>query len=196
MKETNVVFFEHIRLYGTKLGILLALWAMIPFLSLLFVMIPSPFTVVLGIIGFIAFIVLCVYLIIYTINRSKTVYKLFPGCPAKYRFDESVAFDFETVPGEVRCQLISSEKSGKFYTIQSIEYDEVTKVFKFVISSGIIIVPGGATGVYATSRYFTGVVGAPDSEELMRLLKEHHISFKSFDTEMAYYVVAALNEKR
>ncbi len=169
---------------------------MLPFLSLLFVMIPTPFTVAFGLIGLISFIPLTVWLIIYAKNRTKTVYKLFPGCPAKYRFDESVIFDFETVPGEVRCQLDSSEKNGKFYTLQAIEFDDVSKVFKFVISSGIIIVPGGATGVYATSRYFTGVVGAPDSEELMKLLKEHHISFKSFDTEMAYYVVTALKEKR
>ena len=196
MKETNVVFFDHIRLNSTKLVIRIVLWIMLPFLSLLFVMIPTPFTVAFGLIGLISFIPLTVWLIIYAKNRTKTVYKLFPGCPAKYRFDESVKFDFETVPGEVRCQLDSSEKNSKFYTLQAIEFDDVSKVFKFVISSGIIIMPGGANGVYPTIRYFTGVVGAPDSEELMRLLKEHHISFKSFDTEMAYYVVAALNEKR
>ena len=139
MKETNVVFFDHIRLNSTKLVIRIVLWMMLPFLSLLFVMIPTPFTVALGLIGLISFILLTDWLIIYAKNRTKTVYKLFPGCPAKYRFDESVIFDFETVPGEVRCQLDSSEKNGKFYTLQAIEFDDVSKVFKFVISSGIIL---------------------------------------------------------
>jgi len=192
MYKINTVFFEHIRLYGNKIGLLFAIWAMLPMPCMAIIFIPTSVTVALGLIGLIAWLPLGIILFIYTVKESKSVYKHFPDCPARYRFDELVDFDFETVPGKVRCRLASSEKYDKFYTIQAIEYDDVTKVFKFVILGNIIIVPGGATGVYPTLRAFTGVVGAPDSEMLMKLIREHNIKYKPFNREMAYYAAKAI----
>jgi|GEM_PF-1619214 len=196
MHKTDVVFFEHIRLFGDKLGVMLAIWAMLPFPCLVCAMIPTPFTVVIGVIGLILWIPLGIWIILHTKKEVKTFYRLLPECPAKHRFDQSVSFDFETVPGKVRCQITSPEETSKFHDVQKIEYDDVTKIFKFVVQSDILIVPGGAHGVYPTIRYYTGVVAAPDSEELMRLLRKHNIKFKPFDTEMASYVVEALKKKQ
>lgn len=201
MYKTKGVIFEHYRIFPKRYWVFLVLWGILPFECLL-CGVPevqnhlSDAILLLVLLGFIAWIPLGIILIIAFKNAGKKIYRYFPVCSKKYRHDATLEFDFERKPGKVCCKMTSPlEKSSYFKTVTGIRYDEMTKVLIFTWISNVSLSAGGRYGVQPKGTIVYVAIGAPDSVEIMKLMRENGgEGVGTFDTEMATYVAWALKE--